>query len=550
MSLTGLIDLLAGDAGFAEARDRAWAAGGPAHTDERVAVLAPEGALVPLAAAIAERRPTVIVTATGRAAETAADGLAAYLGPELVATLPSWETLPHERMSPRSDTLAHRIAVFRRLAHPESDGPHGPIRALTVPVRSLIQPVVAGLGEIAPIRLAPGDRVDLEELAQRLVEFAYTRTDMVERRGEFAVRGGIVDVFPPTEHHPLRVDLFGDEVDEIRYFSVADQRSDEEAASGLWAPPCRELLLTDRVRERAAQLAETMPGERELMDKLAQGIAVEGMEAFTPVLADRLCPLTDLLPAGAVLLLADPEKLRRRAQDLRSTAQEFLEAAWSGAAHGGAAPVDLGAGSYMPLPQVRAAALARGHVWWTAGAFGVTPASGEDGTPEGGPDPAPAEASTTDPGTDPAGPAHGEAPASAAQTDPDEPGPDVSVIELGMRAGELFGGDVRAAIGHIRDRAQSGWRVIVLTEGNGPAKRLAEQLGERDIPARLDSDVREAAQVTPGVVHVTVGPGHGLVAEALKLQILTQAELTGRSGASTKDMRRMPRKRKNAVDPL
>ena len=80
----------------------------------------------------------------------------------------------------------------------------------------------------------------------------------MEKRGEFAVRGGIVDVFPPTEEHPLRVEFWGDEVEEIRSFSVADQRT-LEPASRLWAPPCRELLLTDEVRERARVLGEEHP---------------------------------------------------------------------------------------------------------------------------------------------------------------------------------------------------------------------------------------------------------------------------------------------------
>ena len=82
--------------------------------------------------------------------------------------------------------------------------------------------------------------------------------------GEFAVRGGILDVFPPTEQHPLRVDFFGDEIDEVSSFAVADQRTiaaDEAGAPeelGLWAPPCRELLITDEVRERAKVLAEQL----------------------------------------------------------------------------------------------------------------------------------------------------------------------------------------------------------------------------------------------------------------------------------------------------
>ena len=93
-------------------------------------------------------------------------------------------------------------------------------------MRAAVQPIAPGLGETEPIVLRTGERaLDLDELVASLVERAYSRVDMVSRRGEFAVRGGIVDVFPPVADHPFRIELFGDEVDQIRAFSVADQRS-------------------------------------------------------------------------------------------------------------------------------------------------------------------------------------------------------------------------------------------------------------------------------------------------------------------------------------
>ena len=116
----------------------------------------------------------------------------------------------------------------------------------------MLQPQVKGLADLAPGRAQPSAHsAELDDVVRRLADAAYTRVDLVERRGEFAVRGGIVDVFPPTEEHPLRVEFWGDEVEEIRSFSVADQRT-LETVERLWAPPCRELLLTDEVRRRAA----------------------------------------------------------------------------------------------------------------------------------------------------------------------------------------------------------------------------------------------------------------------------------------------------------
>ena len=190
-------------------------------------------------------RTVLAVTATGREAEDLVAALGSLVDPGLVAYYPSWETLPHERLSPRSDTVGRRLAVLRRLVHP-GDGPaNGPVRIVVAPVRSILQPQVGGLGELVPVELAVGDTVPLDDVVRRLAEAAYTRVDLVEKRGEFAVRGGIVDVFPPTEEHPLRVEFWGDDVEEIRAFAVADQRT-LEAVERLWAPPCRELLLTPR----------------------------------------------------------------------------------------------------------------------------------------------------------------------------------------------------------------------------------------------------------------------------------------------------------------
>jgi len=90
---------------------------------------------------------------------------------------------------------------------------------VVAPVRSLLQPQVPGLGELEPVALRAGDTgCDLTQIVTALVAAGYARTDLVEKRGDFAVRGGILDVFPPTEEHPLRVEFWGEEIEEVRYF--------------------------------------------------------------------------------------------------------------------------------------------------------------------------------------------------------------------------------------------------------------------------------------------------------------------------------------------
>ncbi len=316
-------------------------------------------------------RPILLVTSTFREAEELTSALECLVDPDAVAYYPAWETLPHERLSPRSDTVGRRLAVLRRLA---GNAELPPPRIVVAPVRSVLQPQVKGLGELLPVRLVVGEDFDPMDLALALVNAAYVRVDLVERRGEFAVRGGIVDVFPPTEEHPVRVDFFGDTVEEMHYFSVADQRSSDLALTEVIATPCRELLLTDEVRARAAALAIQHPELIEMLDKIAQGHAVDGMEALSPALVDGMELLVELLPVNTHVLVCDPELVRGRAIDLVKTSEEFLHASWAAAAGGGQAPIDLGASSYQPLADVRAAALARGLAWWTLSPFSAGPA--------------------------------------------------------------------------------------------------------------------------------------------------------------------------------
>ena len=460
-----------------------------------------------LAAANGADRPVLLVTATEREAEEAAAALTGLLEPEAVAVFPSWETLPHERLSPRADTVGRRLAVLRRLAHPE-ESPHGQIRVLVTTVRSLIQPVAPGLGELEPVQLEVGDEHDFEELVQRLSGLAYERVDMVEKRGEFAVRGGIVDVFPPTAEHPLRVEFWGDEVTEIRPFGVADQRSLPDAKStDLFAPPCRELLITDQVAERAGKLAEQHQGDAqlaELLSKIAAGSPAEGMEALIPVLCEgEMELLTDLVPAGTHVLLADPEKIHARAADLVRTGQEFLEASWMVAADGGKAPIDLGASAYRGLGEVAEHTRAAGLPWWTLSQLSS------------------------------------------------EAGEDDSTVRLSLKPVEAYRGEIERAFSDLRERITAGGRAVLVVAGAGTAQRAVQQLRDADLAAKYAAEGLTGEPEPRVVTVVRGGLEDGFSAPEVGLTVLTEADLTGgRGGTSTRDMRRMPSRRRNAVDPL
>jgi transcription-repair coupling factor (superfamily II helicase) len=470
-------------------------------------------------------RFVLAVTATAREAEDLTAALRAFLPPASVATFPGWETLPHERLSPRSDTVGQRIAVLRRLAHPtaEGDALGGPLKVVVAPIRAVLQPVVAGLGDLVPVRLVAGDDADPEDVIARLVEIGYARVEMVSKRGELAVRGGLIDVFPPTEEHPLRVEFFGDTVEEIRVFKVADQRSAGNAEHGLWAPPCRELLLTPSVRSRAKELAAKHPGVSEILGKIADGITVEGMEAFSSVLADRMDLLLDHLPLGGVVLACDPERIRTRAVELVTTSQEFLEASWASAASGGEAPVDLGGSAFQPIEKIREVAAELGIAWWTLAPFGVT----DEGA--AGPD---ADQS--------AGEWHGTGGEAHSFG-----------ITINALPAAAYRGETGRMIADVRQWLADGWRVVLVTEGHGPAKRLAEVLRGEGFGARTgDLD----AEPEGGVPYVATGElRQGFSWPAVRLAVLTEADFAARgtSRPSSRDERRMPSaRRRGGVDPL
>jgi len=539
MSLSGLLTVIADDPQLRSALEAAGGeAGHPVPPGAAGADLIGPPALRPLlAAALTARgvtgqddasRPAaagsfvLAVTATAREAEDLTAALNSLLPAASAAYFPPWETLPHERLSPRSDTSGQRIAVLRRLARPDdnSDPRSGPLTIVTTPVRGLLQPIVGGLGNLEPVTLRAGQEADLDEVVIRLVDIGYARTDLVEKRGDIAVRGGILDVFPPAEEHPLRVEFWGDTVEEVRSFKVADQRSLQAAPEGLWAPPCRELLLTPAVRARAKALAAEHPSLADVLGKLADGITVEGMEAFAPVLAERMDLLLDYVPSGGCVLACDPERIRARAADLVRTSQEFLEASWVNAAAGGEVPIDLGAAVFQPITTVRAAAAALGLPWWT-----IAPFQSENTAIT-------STALDSDPDADPAG-----------------AGDETSRPSFSMEAipAETYRGDTTRVLTDVGQWLGQGWRVVLVTEGHGPAQRLAELLRGEGFGART-GDLSEPPE--PGIVHVTTGMiEHGFSWPSVRLAVLSENDMAGQR-AGRRDLQRMPSRRRGGVDPL
>lgn len=473
------------------------------------------GLQVPLLAALLTRRaerglpPALFaVVATGREAEAVRAAFACLLPAAEVLEFPAWETLPHERLSPSAETVGKRIHTLRRLRDWDGARPLVVVAA----VRAALQPLADNLTGLEPAMLRVGQRqIGLPAVSARLVDLAYTRVDMVTRRGEFAVRGGILDVFSPIAEHPVRVEFFGDEVDQIRAFSVADQRSLPGELDAAELPPSRELLLGESVRQRARQMQHEFPSLTGMLAKIAEGIPVEGMESLAPALVDRLVPVTFYLPPGVAVAVVSPERVASRAVSLAETNREFLSAAWSAATAGAQAPIDLDSGNFLTLAQLRDSAGER--PWWTLSSFEAAPGAGT--------------------GAD-----------VGADSDEDY------YLRVVGEAIPSAQGKANGNVDHIAALLVAGWSVAVTAAGPGMVERSRDLLAEHSLAARISEEFPE--QPEPGLVYVVQGSvDTGFQQSEVKLALVSEREFFGRAaGYDSRQVKKLASRRQNVVDPL
>lgn len=485
-TLARLLPSLDADEGFSRLTQSAAA---KTTVDDYLKVGAVEGIRPALAVSIAAQRSVIVVTPSARDAEEfVGEAQSWWPGPiSQIASLDAWETLPHERLSPRADTVAHRMAVFRRLAHPVDDDPtFGRIHLLVMPVRSLIQPIATGLGDVEPLIFTEGESMDLDEAAVSLTRNAYERVDLVMDRGQFAVRGGILDVFPPTAPHPVRIEFFGDEVDTIREFHASDQRTYGEGIESIWATACREIQLSDAVRERANSLVGTIANADEMLTSIANGIPVEGMESLLPVLVDDLSAVSELFAPDALVMVSDPEKVRRSAEDLAKTANEFLAASWHVAAsgHGQGAPISFDQANFYDVTDCLDEVRTKGHPVWDLTSFGVDPARDNH-------------------------------------------------VQLHAVAPQEFRGSEEKAVEGIEGLMTRQLDVVVTAAGKGTLSRLKRAVEETGITS---------------VTYVQSKAIRGFVDEPGKLALLTESDIVGKRSAS--GVVKTPKRRRNTIDLL
>ena len=453
--------------------------------DAIVAVGEPARSVVLAALAELSTSPTVLVaTATAREAEQLVHDLVPFLGADAVELLPAWETLPFERVSPATETMGRRLRTMWRLRHGSAAGSASqrdsgaqPTAFLVVaPIRALLQRLGPKVEDAEPVVVRQGADLDPEDLVARLVHAGYRREYQVEARGELAVRGGIVDVFGSTASHPIRIDLFGDEVERLTAFEIAGQRSVADLEQ-VELFGCREIVLTKDVRERARLLSVDAPFARDNFTRIADGELFDGMESWLPWLSAEEHLFTDLLDERCRVVLVEPRRLRDRAAELLDeevALSESLATTWG--------PQASDATTAMPRLHLGFDRLLAHTTAKVASLLAV------------------AESSRT--------------------------------VTLQASGWPPMLGDSAGLARRLSELVRAGNRIVICADGRGSAERMATVLEGEGLSCGLLLDqppaVRDAGIRRPGV-HIVVAPlDRGGLIPSSKLAIVAEPDVTGR----------------------
>ncbi len=407
------------------------------------------------------RRPVVVCAVSDTAAENLAADLRSWLGHGAVASLPAWETLPFERISPTTASMGARLRTIWRMRTPETTP-----AVVVASVRALMQRLAPGSEDFEPVRLVAGGRCDRDELIERLVSAGYRRGVQVEQRGDVAVRGSIVDVFGATAESPVRIDLWGDEIDRLCEFSVSGQRS-SAALEVTEIFGCRELRPTAAVRRRATELITEAPWGARQWELLAEGAFFDGMEAWLGWLSDESRSFADLIDPGGLVVLVDRERLWARARDLLEEEAELarhLAAAW------GVAP-----DAPVPSAHVATADLLAGcdaPVWAL----------------------------------------------NSSRRAPDEPHLEALGWESPVGVGD---GPVR----QVSSLLTEGYRVVVTADGEGSAERLRDRLRSEGV---VTESPGAGTAASPGCSILVSPLRQGCILPDVRVAVLAESDLTGR----------------------
>ncbi|HVB92761.1 MAG TPA: transcription-repair coupling factor [Acidimicrobiales bacterium] len=435
---------------------------------------------------LGSRRPVLIVTPTGLAADQLAHDLGALteLGdpdnpddPGGVDVFPAWETLPFERVSPDVSTMGKRLRLLWALGGGSAD--RGP-QVVVAPIKAVLQRLGPWRSAARPVVVSHGDRIAVDGLVTQLVGMGYRRESLVEHRGELAVRGGIVDVFPSTADDPIRIDLWGDEVDRLTRFDVADQRSIDDLDS-VELFGCRELVADEGIRRRAGGLVGSAPWGRHQWERIADGELFDGMESWLPWLTDGDELITDLLGDDAVVVMVEPRRVRDRAGELleeESALADALASTWGLQTHPAEAEPNDAGDTTTPRLHIPYDRL-------------LTSTS-----------------------------------AAVISLVPTAEGPDIPAVE--SRGWEPILGDGVKLAGQVTSLTLAGYSVVLCSSTPGGAERLAGILAEEGVTVPVVPTGEDADLTTPGARIVVAAVDTGFVLPGAKVAVLAESDVTGR----------------------
>lgn len=260
--------------------------------------------------------PSLVVTPSAIEAERLTHELKRWLGEGRVELYPDSDTLPYERISPSVAVMGGRCKALHKLSTAELD-------VVVSSAKSSIQTFDPDQSR-EPLVIAADSEIDVSDLSHSLVNMGYKRTTQVERRGEFSIRGSIIDIFPSTNSSPIRLDLWGDQIERLVRFSIADQLATTEVAA-VEIYPCRELGCSEAVKVRAKELLSSAPWGAEHWAKFESGDYFDGMESWTAWVVDNPTFLAEQFGDQSVLIEIDSERVKERITEIQDSEREIAE---------------------------------------------------------------------------------------------------------------------------------------------------------------------------------------------------------------------------------
>ncbi len=236
-------------------------------------------------------------------AATLADLLAFFAPDVRVIIFPAWDCLPYDRVSPNSDIVARRVAALTKLLAWDREQERYP-RILITTVNAAVQRVMPRAAlENAALIAAQGQKLEIDNLQKFFAGGGYSRTETVREAGEYAIRGGIIDLFPPGQENPVRMDLFGDEIESLRTFDPATQRTLEKIKSLTLQPATEFFLDEDSIARFRAGYRETFGAVQKddpLYESVSEGRRYSGMDHWLALFHEKLDTLFDYVPNTSI----------------------------------------------------------------------------------------------------------------------------------------------------------------------------------------------------------------------------------------------------------